>query len=137
MTRREYILGIDYGEKRLGLALAHTVARVPRPLETLENANGAVDAILQVIDREQVGHVVVGLPRDMHGRETAQTQIVRDFAEQLGVRLSCPLHFVDESLTSVTAEAILAERKIAYTKPEIDAMAACLILERHLDGEKA
>ncbi len=126
----EYILGIDYGAKRVGIALMHKVARLPRPLTTLANTEALVENIDAIILKEQVGLVVVGVPRQMDGSESTQSQECEAFARRLGQVLSVPVHTTDETLSSEEAIAALEATGKPYEKSEIDALSAALILER-------
>ncbi len=126
----EYILALDYGEKRVGVAIAHTIARMPRPLTTLDNGHTLLDDVRKLVDQERAGIVLVGLPRGMDGGYTAQTRAAEAFAKRLQAELSVPVQLSDETLTSVDAESRLAGRK--HTKADIDALAATVILERYL-----
>lgn len=135
MAEREYILGIDYGEKRIGIAIAHDIARLPRPLTTIENTTTALQDIAAIVEREHVKRVVLGLPRSMDGSIHAQAKLVEDFCQQLQGVLSVPIVFVDETLSSVQAEQQLAKqsRQQRIAKGDIDAVAAALILERYFE----
>lgn len=135
MAAPEYILAIDYGNKRTGVAIAHVVARLPRPLTTLVNSETLVDDISKLVDQAGVYLVVVGLPRGMDGGYTDQTRAAEKFARELGLELTVPVELVDETLTSVDAEQLLAPH--IYAKGEVDALAASLILERYLAGHPA
>jgi len=130
MAAAEYILGLDYGEKRVGVALSHIVARLPRPLMTLPNTETLLADVRKLVDQEDICLVVVGLPRGMDGGYTAQTQAAEAFARQLSEALTIPVELADETLTSVDAEAGLSGRP--HVKGDIDAWAASLILERYL-----
>lgn len=130
MAASQYLLGIDYGDKRVGVAIVHTVARLPRPLTTLSNDEALTENIRKLAVDEQAGLVVVGLPRGMDGGYTDQTRAAELFAHQLATDLGLPVELVDETLTSVDAESTLAGRD--HSKAEIDALAAALILERYL-----
>lgn len=127
----EYILGIDYGAKRVGLALSHNVARLPRPLTTLVNTAALIYDIKAVIEKEAVGAVVVGVPRQMDGSESTQSQECEAFARRLGQTLTIPVHTTDETLSSEEAIAALENLGRPYEKGDIDAMSAALILERY------
>jgi putative Holliday junction resolvase len=135
MAQTDYILGLDYGEKRIGVAIAHTIARLPRPLITLPNTAEIIQAIQAIVTNEHVGLVVIGLPRSMDGGVQAQAKIVQDFAAKLAAQLTVPIDYTDETLTSVEAERILKARKHAQEveKGEIDALSAALILERYFE----
>jgi putative Holliday junction resolvase len=125
-----YVLGLDVGERRIGVALASSIARLPTPLQTIDSrqVDNVVAAIVQLVEKHEVGVVVVGLPRDLQTAETVQTAYVRAFSKELANHLSVPIIFQDEALTSVAAEAWLKENKKDYTKADIDAEAAVLIL---------
>lgn len=135
MAAPEYILAIDYGSKRVGVAIAHVVARMPRPLTTLHNNEMLLSDIRRLVDQEGVSLVVVGLARGMDGGYTDQTRATEAFAAKLGHVLTVPVELTDETLTSVDAEQILGSRK--HTKGEVDALAASFILERYLSGYPA
>ena len=126
-------LALDVGEKRIGVALASSVARLPRPLITLD-AGGAVRPQLeQIISDESVGVLVVGLPRGLDGQETGQTAAVRAFVANLET-LGLPIYLQDEALTSVKAKAELESRGGSYVKADVDALAATYILEDYLNN---
>ena len=130
-----YILALDYGEKRVGVAIAHVVARLPRPLTTLLNTENLYSDIRALISTEDVSLVVVGLPRGMDGGYTQQTRDAEQFAEQLAPMIDVPVQLTDETLTSVDAESSLAGSN--YTKADVDALAATYILERYLTEHPA
>ena len=135
MVAPYYILGLDYGERRVGVALAHTVARLPRPLTTLDNNAEMLQNIQQIIKQEDAALVVVGLPRGMDGGYTAQTRTAERFADELKRALNVPVELADETLTSVDAEAYLGSGP--HNKAAVDAVAASLILERYLADHPA
>lgn len=134
-AKPEYILALDYGEKRIGVAIAHHVARLPRPLATLANEDELLNALEQIVVSEKIGLVVVGLPRAMDGGFTAQTHAAEAFQKQLAASLTVPVILADETLTSVDAEASLSGK--SYAKGEVDARAAAYILERYLQEHGA
>ncbi|MFZ2513801.1 MAG: RuvX/YqgF family protein, partial [Candidatus Saccharimonadales bacterium] len=70
----QYVLGLDYGDERVGVAIAQQIARLPRPLTTLQNNESLIDEIQLVADREDIGCVVVGVPRNMDGTESTQSR---------------------------------------------------------------
>lgn len=131
----QYILALDYGEKRVGVAIAHVIARMPRPLTMLPNTATLLDDIGALVAQEDAGRVVVGLPRGMDGGYTEQTRMAEAFAKQLAQVLDVPVELADETLSSVDAESTLAGR--AHTKGEIDALAAAVILDRYLTEHPA
>ncbi len=134
MAVREYIIGLDYGDKRVGVGVAHQVARLPRPLTVVSNDERLLDNLRELIDIEGASLVVVGLPRGMDGGYTEQTRKAEGFAKRLQAAIDVPVELADETLTSVDAEAYLPAD---HVKGDVDAMAACLILERYLAGHPA
>jgi putative Holliday junction resolvase len=129
------ILALDVGGVRIGVAMADVELKFANPLTTLINDANIWDAIQALIQENQVQTVVVGLPRSLQGHETPQTQICRDFAEELSKRLEIAVELQDEATTSVKAETELRSRGKPYEKADIDALAATYILEDYLVGE--
>lgn len=131
------LLGIDVGEQRVGLAIAHDGLSIAMPLTTLERrANDFWEQLLQVMKQNNIQGLVIGLPRGLEGQDTNQTEAVRQFAHELARQTSVPYHWQDEALTSVHAEEILRKQNKPYTKADIDAQAASLILTDYLDTRK-
>ncbi len=130
-----YVLCLDVGERRIGIALASTIARLPAPLTTIDRnqETDVYETISQITKSEDVSVVVVGLPRGMQGQETKQTIISRQFAQKLSEAISVPIVMQDEAGTSLEAERILKERGKAYEKGDIDAEAATIILRDYLN----
>lgn len=135
------ILAVDYGERRIGLALSDPTRTIAQPLPTLQRKRGKrppVQAIADLAAAHGVAALVVGLPLTLEGGESEWTREVRAFAAKLGDRAGLPVSFVDERLTSVAAER--AVRSLGLSKRErerkerIDAAAAVLILQMHLDS---
>ena len=119
------VLGIDWGSKRMGLAVGTTEARLASPLNTWPNTPELAAKIKQYCVDEQVATVVVGLPRGMEGQETAQTAEVREFAKLLEKALGTEVKLQDETLTSV------ANNRVGV---DVDAAAAAQILQDYLDS---
>lgn len=129
-------LGLDAGEKRVGVAMVRAEVRIPVTLETLNRQSPDFwDKLSEVIKQNDIGQIVIGLPRGLEGQETAQTNYVRDFAGELAGHFALPVHWQDEALTSVQAENILNGSGKPYKKADVDALAASLILADYLEGE--
>lgn len=123
-------LGIDYGVKRIGLAVADDETRLARPLTTIAPA----ELIRTIEDEGPFDRLVVGLPRSLDGTDTPQTLAVRRFIDdQLG-DLEADVVFQDEAGTSGVAEARLQEAGRPYTPEQIDEEAAVIILQDYLDA---
>ena len=131
-------LGIDFGTKRIGLALGNSLTGSARALSVLPNNGGFMDAINKTIKEWQVTQLIVGLPLNMDGEEQEITRQVKNFARKLKHNTSLPLDFVDERLTSFEAERQFKDLRQnkqakAKNKDQIDAMAAQIILQSYLD----
>ena len=129
-------LALDVGSKRIGVALAGSVAQIPHPLVTLDAESDVYTHLQQIISDELIGYLVVGLPRGLDGQDTDQTAAVRAFVTSLEP-LGIPIHLQDEALTSVKAKAELRERGGNYAKGDVDALAATYILEDYLAGQES
>ena len=134
------VLGIDHGEARIGLALSDELGMLAHPLETVQvkEVKDVLGHILAVVDRETVGTVVIGLPRNMNGSYGPQAEKVREFARQLEGRMSgVPVRLWDERLTSVAAQRLLHEvgKDTRKGRAVIDQVAAHLILQGWLDSQ--
>jgi putative Holliday junction resolvase len=128
------ILGLDVGDKRVGVAVTSLMARLPRPLATLERDDNFVENLKKIINDESIEAIVVGLPRGLSGQHTAQTTRVENFTIELRQLVDLPIHFQDEAVTSKKAETELQNRGKPYQKGDIDALAATYILEDYLAG---
>lgn len=118
-------LGIDYGRKRIGLALAK--AGLAEPLAVLANDEHFMAKIAKIAAEEEIDELVVGLSENEMAQETAQ------FARQLQEELQLPLHFADETLSSYTVEHKLRSAKKKVRSGEIDHFAAAEFLQEWLD----
>ena len=130
------ILGIDYGEKRVGLALSDPMHMIASPYKTIPNNHDLIVAIQSIMKAEIVEIVVVGLPKGMKGQETAQTKHVNSFVENLNQN-DIKVELVDERLTSISAKKALVEQgiKTGHNKGLIDQTEAAIILQQYLDSQ--
>lgn len=125
-------LALDIGEKRIGVAQADSGVRIAFPLCTVDVDGLELGRLREIVAEARPSLLVVGYPRNQKGEATAQTEEVKRVAvtlESLGV----PIVFQDESLTSVLAEDYLKRNKKHYTKGDIDAHAAAIILGDYLE----
>ncbi|HCO96131.1 MAG TPA: Holliday junction resolvase RuvX [Phycisphaerales bacterium] len=132
-------LAIDYGTKRTGLAICDAAETIASPLSVLHGQKELLKKIAEIIEAENAGAVVLGLPLNMTGSESSQTKLVRKFAEQLKNHISVPVHLQDERLSSFGAEEKLAPADFTRgkIKKRIDAVAAAEILEAFLERKTA
>lgn len=128
-------LAIDYGTKRTGLAICDRAETIASPLAVIHGQKELLKKIAEVVETENVEAVVLGLPLNMTGSESAQTRLVLKFAEQLKDHLHIPVHLQDERLSSFIAEEKLASAKFTKEKmrKRLDAVAAAEILEAFLE----
>lgn len=130
------LLGVDFGLKRVGLAVTDDEGRMAFPLKTLVRTtrDAMFEEILSIIEAERIGTVVVGLPLDLDGSETLTTRQAINFGRSLERRTEAPVVFADERLTSIEAEGLLHEAGISgkKLKKALDSQAAVLILESYL-----
>lgn len=132
------ILAIDYGSRRMGLAVSDALGITAQGIETLQRRNKRSDfARLQRVVREyQVQEIVLGNPLRMSGEEGTQAKKVAEFAEQLRQKFNLPVHLWDERLTSAEANRLLREADISLERrtQAVDRMAATLILQSFLQA---
>ena len=140
------VLGIDYGERRIGLALSDPTGLIASPWKKMENDANVSAAALRlaaeidalVAEDDGLGAIVVGLPRRLNGEDNDQTPRVRQLVELLARETAIPIATQDERLTSREADEWLAERERDWRKrkQQVDAVAAAIILQDYLDNRK-
>jgi putative holliday junction resolvase len=137
MVENPRILAIDFGTKRMGLAVSDALGMTAQGLPTLERTRVADDLerLYSIVVEYSVGRVLVGNPIGHSGVETAMSHQVADFVEKLRRRLPCPVELRDERLTSVEANRTLREAGLSIGKRRraVDRMAAVLLLQSYLD----
>ena len=138
------IVGLDVGERRIGVAVSDVTRTLARPLGVLRSAGLETDAVQMAADEiarlaheeDGVASIVVGLPRRLDGTPTDMTPRVERFARQLEARSALPVILQDERLSSREAESRLALRQKDWRvrKQRLDAAAAAVILQDYLDS---
>lgn len=126
-------MGLDIGGQRIGVAFGDSIARLAQTLPTIQVDGNEADELKKLTADLGVTDVVVGRPRNQSGDLTAQTQTVETAVAQLVEPLGLVVHWQDESLTSVVAEERLTRRKKPFTKADVDAEAAAVILQDYLE----
>ena len=128
-------LGLDVGEKRVGLALGDSGVKISVPFGYLDRSEATVQQITEIVLQHNIRVIVVGYPRNQSGEPTKQTELVEGFVSQLeDIDVEADIVFQDESLTSVEAERRLGRVK---DKGDIDAEAASIILQDYLEQNYA
>ena len=129
-------MAIDYGARRIGLAVTDELGLTAQGLPTLHRTNtrNDFDHLRRTIKTYNVGEIVVGLPLRMSGETGIQSEKVREFAEALRARFKLPIHLFDERLTSVEANRVLDETDMSNRRRRdvVDQLAAVLILQAFL-----
>jgi putative holliday junction resolvase len=138
------IVGLDIGQRRIGVAISDATATLARPVGVLARDGSDADALRLVADEiarlaseeDGVGTIVVGLPRRLDGSANEMTPRVHAFAEQLRAASGLPVVLQDERLSSHEAESRLALREKDWRahKKKLDAAAAAIILQDYLDS---
>ncbi len=146
------ILGIDLGERRIGLALAESDGGGAIPLQTLRRgatADADIESLARVIAAHRVAEIVVGLPLDASGTEGPQAALTRAWVDAVGLHLGVPIAFRDERLSSHVAEQRLGPMKRGRSggpptksqrdayRARVDREAAAIILQDELDARVA
>jgi putative Holliday junction resolvase len=138
------ILGIDFGERRVGIAVSDPTATIAQPLTTLTRRRGKrppVEAVARIAEANEATEIVLGLPLTPEGEESDWTRAVRAFGTRLAERTGLPVHYVDERLSSVRAERAVRSlglpRRERERKERVDLAAAVIILQSYLDRRAA
>ena len=135
------VVGIDLGSRRIGVAVSDGLGLTAQPHATIQRHGGARDlqAIADVVAAHEADRVVLGLPLDPEGNEGAAAKSARAFAERLRAALPVPVEMIDESFSTVEAEAVLLEADLsrARRRQVVDRVAAAVILQRWLDHRRA
>ncbi len=130
-------LGIDYGEKRIGLAVSDLTNTIATSYKYIINNKSKLANLNNIVKELNISHIVIGLPLLLNGQKGEKAVIVEEFAKNLANELGANIEiiFEDERLTTVSAERILLEGDVSRKKRKgkIDALAATLILQKHLD----
>jgi putative Holliday junction resolvase len=134
------VLGVDWGERRLGIAVSDETQTVasPHAVERCRSDRERIDAILRHASDLSVDTVVLGMPLSLSGDEGPTGRAVRRFSELLGKQLSIPLVLWDERLTTGSAQRALIEAGIRRSKRKelVDKVAASVMLQSYLDCQK-
>ena len=131
MTR---YLGIDYGAKRVGLAISDGLGLTARPLDVVARSEIA-DCVADIASTHEVEKLIIGLPTGLGGHEGSSAQGARELGQELSARTGLPVEYVDEKFTSRLAEGVLLDSGMRRRKRRetVDKVAAAIILQTYLD----
>jgi putative Holliday junction resolvase len=134
------ILCVDYGEKRLGLALSDELRTIAQPLTMIDRAKikDPVGAICALVVPNQIGQIVVGMPFTLKGESAQSASLVTAFARDLNQRSGLPVVTWDERFSTKQSERVLIEAGMRRDKrkTKVDSVAAAIILQSYLDTQK-
>ena len=135
------IIGLDLGDKRIGVAAADDRTPVAVPVDTIEVYGDPIGVVSRLVEERQADEVVVGLPLSMTGAMGPQAQRAMDIVEVLRERLAVPVHTWDERLTTVQANRSLTpsgrgSKRATANKGARDAIAAAILLQAYLDNRR-
>lgn len=140
MDKGERILGVDFGLRRVGLAVCDTLWILATPLPALRTSSmrESIDSVASVASREGVRGIVVGLPLNLDGTESVQSGRARAFAKNLAKVTGLAVELFDERLTTVEADELLEKAGVKKSEREklVDSMAAKVILQGYIDNNK-
>jgi len=137
LAREARLLGLDVGTKTIGMALSDVTRSVATPYDTIRRSKFTADAkaIREVVEKNQVGALVIGLPLNLDGSEGPRAQSTRAFARNLAAHVEVPLVFWDERLSTAAVERHLIEADVSRKRRAelVDRMAAAYILQGALE----
>lgn len=134
-------LGIDFGSKRIGIAVSDLSGTIASPYSVIQRARSRRidhEAIRKIVIDEEVDIVIIGLPLTLSGEHGPSAKAVTDEARQLSSVIGVPVEFVDERLTTVAADRILRESDLSASQRRqyVDKVAAAVLLQTWLDGRR-
>ncbi len=132
------ILSIDYGDRRIGLAISDEMKLLARGLPTVDcNKEGIFKRLRQLLDEHNIEKIIIGMPYNMDGTIGGQGEKVKHFIEKLKEQIDLPVETLDERLTTISAERIMRDLGIKQkgNKAKKDELAARIILQSYLDSQ--
>lgn len=132
------MLGLDLGERRIGVAISDEMGLIASPLTMVPRQGPVTKDVRALIERYGIVRVIVGLPVSLSGREGPQAATIRDYAEHIREELAVPMDYWDERLTTSIAEKHLIASGVSRDKRKqhVDAVAAAVMLQGYLDRER-
>lgn len=132
------ILGLDIGERRIGVAVSDELGTIASPVGLIRRESDVARELKELIIRYDAVRLVAGLPIGLSGREGPQAALVREFTDALASEIDVPLDYWDERLSTTVAERslIAGGTRRSKRKDKIDAVAAAVILQSYLDNQR-
>ena len=136
----ERVLAIDFGRRRIGLAISDELGVMANGLPTLNvrNKKQAIDSVVEVIEEQLPSQIIIGLPLNLDGTRSEMALVVEDFAETLKPIFDIPIGLIDERLTSVAAHRTMRDMGVKQkdNKGKVDQLAAVYLLEIFLQQQR-
>lgn len=133
------ILALDYGHKRIGVALSDPTGSLASPITTIRGDTGdlGIENVLRLVAEHSANEIVVGLPLSLSGDVGSQAAKIIHFVQALSERCDIPIKTLDERLSTVQAERLLKDSGVKPSKdrPRVDSAAAAVILQAYLDTQ--
>ena len=133
-------MGIDYGDRRIGIAMTDAMCIISSPFEVYQNkgVDDAVNHISELVNKYQVCEIAMGLPLNMDGTEGERAILHKDIGEKIAEKTGVKVFYIDERLTSAEAEEILISSGVRREKRKelIDKISAQIILQTHINNHK-
>ena len=130
-------LGLDVGNRRIGIAVSDTTKTIARPVEVIDRKRqDAFVRLAQHVREQQPDEIIVGYPLNADGSVSEQARLVEQFVESLRARLDIPVRLYDERFSTSEAQGIINSRKRKQQVEHDDAIAAAVILQRYLDDHR-
>ncbi|MBN1487463.1 MAG: Holliday junction resolvase RuvX [Anaerolineae bacterium] len=131
-------LGLDLGDRRIGVAISDTSGMLARPLTIFQRTSRKADYayLKDLVKQHHVKAIVVGLPFNMDGTEGKQAAWVRDYSAEMAATLEITVHLFDERLSTEEAAGILRVQGRRPKRGRLDAVAAAVILQNYLDAQR-
>jgi putative Holliday junction resolvase len=141
MQSEQRILGIDYGSRRVGLALSDPMGIIAQPIDAVKQSSQLIDDLRKIMKRDHVKVIVVGMPLNLKGQAAQTAQEVQLFVEQLRAELQIEVATWDERFTTTIAQQTMItmgtkKKERQQKNGRIDSMAAAVMLQNYLDSRK-
>ncbi|MCS6864226.1 MAG: Holliday junction resolvase RuvX [Gemmataceae bacterium] len=136
IPRQGRLLGVDYGRRRIGLAICDPQRRIASPVATIPNNPAMITRFRQLVTENAVVGIVVGLPLHAHGEESEMSAEARRFATWLAAEVHLPVVMWDERYTSAAAESVLLDTHLTQRqrKARVDRVAAQMLLQTYIEA---
>jgi putative Holliday junction resolvase len=130
------LLGIDFGDKYIGIAISDELCKIATPLDTILSDGSEITKITELIKKYNISKIIIGNPLNMDGSISKGTEKVNEFIKKLSSIITIPIELRDERLTTKEIQSRMIELDLSRKKrkKKIDSLSACLILQSYIDN---